>query len=223
MTITFPRDLPEPSRIAVAEFRLDWQQAIAPTRGGKVQAVDLGVPLWAISYATATLNEAQGIAWEAWLESLGGSVRPFRAWQPLRRYAYAYRRTGYAGLVRAAGGAFTGIGVAGQSAIVSVGGSLDAVTIDGLPAGFALTVGDMLSWDVAGKQALHRVTEAGVASGAGVATVGVAPLVRPSPAVGAPVALERPWCRAILDPGSVRASWQVGRLTQVSFSATQVI
>lgn len=218
MTITFPRDLPEPHKIRSMSFLPQYQQSMAPLRGGEVEAIDLGVPLWRPVFQTAILTETQGLIWEAWFESLGGSVRTFKAWNPLRRYALGYR-AGYGGLL-VGGEPWNGTGILEDVAV-----QLDAIDVSGLPVGFKLAVGDMLSYSYAtGRQALHRVFEAVTADGDGEATISVRPNVKPVPDEDAVVSFIKPWCKAIVDTKSIRVEWETqapDRMATVSFEAVQ--
>lgn len=219
MTITFPRDFPSDTVFAPGcTFEPSYQQVRAPTRGGGTQVANIGPDLWAMSYQTVPLSLEQGMIWHAWLQSLRGGARLFKAWHPLCRYALAYRTAGYGGLTRAGGGAFDG--TATLSAIAT---ERDVVTITGLPAGFVFSVGDMISVPFASTgRALLRVVEAATASGAGSATPGVEPFVPLAVATGVTVDLTRPWCNAVLDADSVQGPWQLGRRAAVRFSALQV-
>jgi hypothetical protein len=217
MTITYPRDLPTPFAIRQTKFQPLYQQVTAPALGGLMQAADIGPQLWDISYATRILKETEGAAWEAWLDSMQGAIRTFKAWHPLRRYALSYP-AGYGSLTRHGGGAFDG-----TATVVSVAETLDAITIDTLPDGFKLLAGDMLSYAAGGVQVLHRILEDATASGLGVVTVSVSPIAKPTPAEDTVVTFDKPWCKAVLDPKSVAIKWDLGRIAQVSFNAMQVL
>lgn len=79
--------------------------------------------------------------------------------------------------------------------------------LNGLPPGYQLSSGDLVSFAYGvGPQryALHRVIDDVTASGAGVSPAfGLLPHIRPDAVVGADVQLVRPFCKAVLLPGSV--------------------
>lgn len=217
MTITFPRDLPEPHRMRQVRFEPVYTQVRAPTRGGLVQVANVGADLWSARYETVPLREAEAEAWKAWLHSLRGGARLFKMWHPLRRYALAYPG-GYAGLDRAGGGAFDG-----TANLDAIGVARDTVTIDTLPQSFVLTVGDLISIPLGvGHRTLHRVVEGGTSGVGGSVTVTVEPTVPLGATTDSTVDLEKAWCYGVLDPRTVSGPWQVGRIAAVSFEALQV-
>lgn len=210
MTITYPRELIEPFGCRACTFEPLEIQARNPSRGGAVQVVGLGPTIWTMRYELVTVSEAVGAQWEAWLSSLRGGRRLFKAWHPWRRYGVAYP-TGPGG------------GFDGSCTRTAIGGSLDTVTLSGLPAGYVLSPGDLMSWEHAtNSQALHRVTEGATANGSGVATVTVEPEIRVSPGSSA-VTLHKAWCHAVVDPGSIDVRWQRDRTAMISFGAVQTI
>lgn len=214
--ITFPRELPEPFRVRSCTFEAMELQARGPARGGRIQVAELGPAVWTMRYETVPLAEANGAAWEAWLSSLRGGRRLFKAWHPYRRYGLAYPN-GYTGLTRAIGGAFTG-----AATLISLGVGRDAATIAGLPAGYQVTPGDMISWDyLTDSRELRRAVEPATASAGGIATVTIEPVARPGPPINAAVDLARAWCHAAIDPASIDVKWSAGRRAVVSFAATQ--
>lgn len=216
MSITFPRDLPSSSRIASCVLDLDRQTMRAPTLGGAIQRVEVGVPLWRVSYETVAMVETEGEAWTAWGASLRGGARLFKAVNPLRRYGLAYR-AGLTGLVRAG----TATAFDGTAPISSVGGSLDTLTLTTLPAAYEVKAGDMLSLGYAsGAQGLHRVIENATANGSGSVTVTIEPTVKAGGASGRTASLVLPWFKAVLE-GDVQVRWQSARIARVSFKAVQ--
>lgn len=217
MTITFPRDLPSTRFRPGSRLHLERQATMAPTRGGLVQVAELGAPLWRVRYETPPMGDLAGAAWEAWFDSLRAGARTFKAVHPFQRYARAYPN-GYNGLTKYGGGAFDGTAV-----LDAVAGTLDTVTLSGLPATFVLTAGDLLSFVPTGtKQALHRVTEGATAVN-GVLTVAVEPTIRPGYTLSAAVALASPWFKAVIDQSSIDVSWQFGRKFAAAFEAWQVL
>ena len=91
--------------------------------------------------------------------------------------------------------------------------SIDAdnkrLTLDGLPFGYTLTRGDMLSFAYGSpaRYALHEVVTDSVtvlANPGPSPLFEVQPFIQPGAAVGAAVTLIRPACKAVLVPGSFR-------------------
>lgn len=219
MALTFPRDFPNvaaPTVFTDVSFVPVHNQVQAPTRGGLVQVLNLGPALWRPEYQTRLLPEAQFEIWRAWLSSLRGGARTFRAWDPYRRYARAYRG-GYGSLVRAGGGSFAA-GTANLSAIAT---ARDEITITTLPAGFQVSIGDMISIPCGAARSLHRVLEDAAASGSGSATLAIEPVVPFGVELGATVDLAQPWCLAVLDAESVVETRDHNRAGAVAFKAMQ--
>lgn len=219
MTLTFPRDLPEPLAVRSCTFQPLYTQVRAPTRGGLTQVANVAPDLWDIKYETPPLRAADAKAWRAWVASLRGGARLFKAYDPVARWASAYP-SGYGGMSRAGGGG----SFDGTATLFAIGGTLDTVTLTTLPAAFVLTVGDMLSFPFASGvgQTLHRVVEGATANGSGAVTVTVEPTVPIAAATGVAVALEKPWCKAVIDAKSISAPWTIGKRSTLAFAAVQV-
>ena len=145
MTISFPRDLPEFSGrllFSQADFDPFYQQTMSPSRGGQVQVANLGPDLWSMSFATDPISYQTGLEYMAWIQSLRGGTRLFKAWHPLRRYPYAYPN-GFAGLTRAGGGSFDG-----TCTLNAIATERDTITLTTLPASFQFNIGDMVSFQL---------------------------------------------------------------------------
>jgi len=219
----FPREMPLRKGFHPFEsgqFEPSYGLVRAPTRGSRVQVVNVATPLWAMEFASHVMPHDEAQAYLAWMQSLRGGARLFKAWHPLCKYPYAYRE-GWGSLVHADGSTpFSGSGV-----LSSIGEQRDAVTVADLPAGFKLTFGDMLSIPLgATGRSLHRVMVPATANGLGVAVVTIEPSIPLSLAIGeAPPAVlfEKPWCLAVIDADSIRGPWQPGAFGRVSFSAVQ--
>ena len=222
--MTFPLEFPAAAfrcRANGLAFDLDPNndaEISSPTWGGLVQSIGQGRRLWRMRYDLVTLREADAESVISAIRRLRGTTRRFRAINPLRRVAQAYPN-GYAGLVRAGGGAFDG-----TATLFAIGEALDTVTLSGLPAGFVLTPGDFMSWAFGGtRQALHAVVVGGVANGSGIVSVTLEPTIIPGVETGATVALLNPWCKASLVKGSVRYARLVNRRHDISYGAIQDI
>jgi len=94
------------------------------------------------------------------------------------------------------------------------------VTFGGLPAGYTLRRGDLLSFTYLSnptRYALHRVVTPATANGSGVTSTEVVPPVRPGYATPAAITLVRPVCKAVIVPGSYRPP-EVSRDRRATFS-----
>lgn len=217
MAITFPRDLPSLA-IRAASFTPAYQQVTAPTRGGLVQVANIGVDLWTVRYETPSLDLAASNEWRAWLHSLRGGARTFRAIDPARRWARTYP-TGYGAMAKATGGSFS----TGIANLASISNSRDVIGINDLPADFKLEAGDLLSYQHGTSQILHEVTEGATGSSGGLVTVTVEPTVPVDVTITRNVSLALPWFEAVIDAPSIgQLTWQIGRRTTFQFSATQI-
>lgn len=198
MALSFPREMPDagPSEEAFEPERLDF---LTPEAGGRLGAATAGFPVWRGEW---TLGRAMTMenseAWRAFAASLRGPQRLFYGRDYGRPLPLRYPG-GFAGLTRAGGGAFDG-----TASSWSVNGTRDVLTLNGLPAGFEISIGDyvMLRWTTSSepRRALVRAVEAAAASGAGVAPFSIEP---PLPALvpGSAVAdLDRPCCLMRLIP-----------------------
>ncbi len=218
MTITFPRDLPDPFRIRQADFDVDYQQVRAPTRGGLVQVANVGADLWRAKFVTVPLHEEEAEAWRAWLHSLRGGAKLFRMWSPVRRYGINYPN-GYGALTRAGGGSFS----AGTATLSAIATARDTITLTTLPAGLVFRLGDLISipFGTDGRT-LHRAVEQATANGSGEAMITVEPTVPIAVTTGATVDLVKPWCKGVVEANSIKSTWTPGRMCAISFDAVQV-
>lgn len=93
------------------------------------------------------------------------------------------------------------------------------VRLAGLPAGYTLQRGDYLGWDYGSapvRRALHKVVDVSVTADAAGTTPAfeILPNVREGAQLGAAVRLVRPYCTAIIVPGSVTAGTAAATLTE---------
>ena len=117
-----------------------------------------------------------------------------------------------------------GAGLSGQTPALDHVFADGRVQFSGLPAGYALSPDDLVSWDYGQnpvRTAFHRVVgDAATAGGAGNAIVRLWPLVRPGWVQGAAAELVKPRLKAVLterDPGESVRVFHSG----MSFSFTQ--
>lgn len=228
MTLTlpayeFPREMPLRGGSHPFEsgtFEPVYTQGQAPTRGGRVQVANLGPSLWQMEFTSHVMGEQEAQGYLAWLQSLRGGARLFKAWHPLCEYPQEYPG-GWGSMVHAGGST----PFSGSAVLASISTGRDEIGVTDLPASFKLVPGDMLSIPMASSgRTLHRVMEAVTASGAGGATIRVEPAIPLSMTVGDPaqaVLFHKPWCLAVVDASSISGPWSAGRFGRVSFSAVQ--
>jgi len=152
--------------------RLDYMTAATD---GRAFGVTSGAPLWILKATIRDGDADETDTWFAFLDSLRGLQRPFLAHDLTRPYPRAYP-DGFAGMMRAGGGAFEG-----AATTWSVNADRDQLTLSGQPAALQLNNRDavMLRWVTGGepRRSLHRVVAPAVASASGVITVAVEPPV----------------------------------------------
>lgn len=193
MGVVYPLAFPD---FAIAEvgFDIDYANTYSQSRGGRYNVMSVGPDLWKATVVTTILVGDNYDLWRAWVTSLRGGAGSFYMYDVRRRFPQSYK-SGWNGLVKAAGGAFTGVATLEN---VDTGDS-HVVTLGGLPAGFVIKPGDYMAFDYNSNtmRALHRVSidSGGIANGLGfVSGISVEPAVRPLWSVGANVMLESPSC-----------------------------
>jgi hypothetical protein len=112
--------------------------------------------------------------------------------------------------------------------ITSVNGNNRDVTIGGLPAGYVLRPGDLLSWTyLTGplRYALHRVVTTGTANGSGnIGNIEITPPVRTGYSLPVNITLVNPRCKAAIVPGSYQPpSVTPGGIVTFSFDWQQTL
>lgn len=146
-----PIEMPDtPSGIARVRFdieRVDFGAHEASGRQGGVQA---GWPLWTASFELERSDPDSADLWRAFFDRLRGRQRRFYAGEPARRFPKLLPQ-GFAGLLRAGGGAFDGSATAWSTYADPVSGNV-FVYLEGMPPSIVLSTGDYmgLKWDAAG-------------------------------------------------------------------------
>ena len=171
-----------PSGIARVRFDIERVDFGAPEASGRQGGVQAGWPLWSARYELDRSDPDSADLWQAFFDRMRGRMRRFYAIDPKRRMPKLYR-FGFAGLLRAGTSTpFTGAATSWSQAVDSLGDA--RMTLNGLPAGFQISVGDMigLRWDAAGfaagnmmRRTIARAVLATNATGAGQAQVMIEP------------------------------------------------
>lgn len=193
MAITYPRPIPG-GCMATDTMRLIRTETVAQLVSGVVQTTQLGMPRWKCDYTTKSMRGmAERKMWRAWLDSLNGAMQTFLGHSPMQIWPTAYPR-GYAGINRAAGGAFNG-----QADVTAI--TTTTITIAGLPASFVLGAGDMVGLIDTSRYGLHRIMEDNIGNLDGTMVITVSPFVNLSIfKIGSKVNFAKPVCEMILDP-----------------------
>lgn len=150
MILTLPETRIGYPAISFEPERVDYGAPEASGRQGGVQA---GWPLWSARFEMDRNTAEDAALLRAFFARLRGRIRRFYCWDLSRPFPLAYPN-GFAGLTRAGTAtAFNGSATSWSQAINSAGDAL--ITLNGLPAGFPIAVGDYigLKWDAAGAPA----------------------------------------------------------------------
>lgn len=213
MTLTFPRDMPSVCRSMRSTIAPRYFQARNLTGGGSPDVIDLAPVVWEGSWTVDLVSREDLGTWEAWLQSLRGGLRSFKAVPPGRKWPLRYPR-GFTGLT-VSGSPWDGTGN-----LSAIGVNRDTVTINQCPNGFTLVPGDCFSLVHSSRSLLYRVTE-GATGAAGTLTVSIEPTLRVGITTGAELFFASPYCEMVLNarPSISR----LGKTGSVSFSGTQVL
>jgi len=199
------------------DFQLKSYDETSKTQGGDTLVKARGTPLWNLSATSRTLKPNELDYWRARLESLDEGKRPFWGYSLSRCYPIAYPNGSWP-----TGSSFDGV----SATIGTLGTNNKSLSLAGLPSGFVLKVGDMLSFEYTDtpRYALHRVQEAATASSGGTTDeFEVRPFIQSGAVTTTPVRLYQPRCLMMLVPGSITstAELQTGNGT-VSFQGVQI-
>lgn len=219
MTIVFPRPMPA-AGAARQVFELKRMDYLSPESGGRLGAMAGGVPLW---YAKWTLGQGgprRADEWRAFVDSLDGPGRLFIGEDLSRPYPLAYPG-GFAGQVRAGGGAFDGAAAVWSRHLADDGQPL--ASFNGLPAFFQVARGDYVGfrWATGGeaRRALVRFVEPVVASETGwISLAAVRPAIPMAVPSDAVAHFDRPGCLMRLIPSET----QVGEMDRRLAAAVTV-
>jgi hypothetical protein len=196
------------SGIARVRFEIERVDFAAPEASGRQGGVQAGFPLWSARFEMDRSDPDSADLWQAFFDRLRGRLRRFYAIDPTRRFPKAYR-FGFTGLVRAGTStAFTGAATSWAQAITTAGDA--QLTLNGLPAGFVINVGDLIGfkWDAAGaavasheRRTMMRAVLPATANGSGVAVITAEPPLNTALVPGGAIAhLDSPACVMQLVP-----------------------
>jgi hypothetical protein len=210
MALTEPFDLLADFPGWVTSFELNWRQEQSRQANGRVIVKDLGAPLWRLKAQSKMLRPNVLDYWRARLDALENGLATFKGYSLSRTYPIAYPRGSWP-----TGGAFDGV----SASLNLVGASRKSIKVGDLPAGFVLSVGDM----VAIGSDLHRVMEAATAAGTGITSeFEVRPHIWSGVVAGGDdVAVYRPSCVMAIVPGSIGSGAGINGWGSVTFEAME--
>lgn len=194
-------------------FQLDDNAVYTGLASGDVISQQMAPRKWRAIMQSAKYTKTESQQIQARFEFLDGSTERFELYNPLAKYPQ-YDPTG-------------SILGAGNPVIASLNVNNKEMTISGLPAGYVLTIGDMISFGYGSsptRRALHRIMTTVTANGSGVTpSFEVRPHIRTGAAVAAAVQLIKPYGLFILEPGSFKMSLEDDlRSSSFSMEAVQV-
>lgn len=214
MAITFPLSLADFWDLLIINvesddgFRLDRNDEISIQGGGGVLSKNLGPPLWSVTPQSGRMPHENLTRIRAIIEMLEDTRQTFYCYDVVHNYPQ-YDPTG---------------AILGAST-VQINSIPDNVhlTLKGLPVGYVITVGDMISYTFlsASRTALVRAQETVTANGSGITpSFQVSPSLRPGIAANDAVSLKKPQMKALIVPGSVGYG-RADLFTTLSFKALQ--
>jgi hypothetical protein len=195
--LSFPNfDLMTTLRVAQVAFRLEPQVELRRQGSGASQARDLAPSIWTAEVTSTALSLDALDVLQATVEALDGR-QPFYLWNKRRRIGPQLDPDG---------------STLGESevTILAIDDDNKRMSLQGLPVGYTLSIGDMLSFaygSAPSNVALHRVVEAAAAVGDADGKTGlfeVRPHIRPGADADASVTLVRPYAMMTLVQGSFR-------------------
>lgn len=197
--------------VTQATFMPVFGQEVSGLANGALIAKELRPTYWRARLACDRLTHDQAMAIMAIIGSLQGSINTLYVWNPLKQYP-----------VTDPDGSILG---SSNVQINALGPVANDLSLKGLPAGFVLSRGDMLSfvWGTT-HVALHQVVDETVtANGSGVTpTFKVAPYILSGAAVDAVVTLKRSYMESRLVPNGYDGSG-ASVISQASLDFVQVL
>ena len=178
--------------VAVAKMSPGEALEIAETGSGEILTADIGTTLWTGQIDLGKMLHAEAADIGPLLNILRRPGASFLVSDPARPWPRLDPK-----------GAFLG---ASAPKILSVGATMRELSVEGLPAGYPLSRGDLVSFQYGAspvRHALHELVGSAIADSTGkTGLIEVNPPLRPGAAAGQALQLAWPSCKARLVPGS---------------------
>lgn len=170
MALPTPVEMPSPLPVNSKMFDLNYNQSVSPAGSQFLQTIERAPPMWVAKYSTPNLSPETDSVFQAFLDSLEGSMVPFLAFDPRRPRPYAYRNIGGEPWV-----------AAGQSAVritnsyYSYDGGRGLLLVDRFANNATITPGDYISYQRGNQWYLHRVLVGSIIYSDGTGSLWVTP------------------------------------------------
>lgn len=172
---------------APLRFYPDFGHETSGQGSGQINRASLRPTQWRASLKSIPMTRAAQAGAEALIEDIRDSLETIYAWHPTKQYPVADPDGSVLG--------------ASSVTIHTLDDDNRRMRLQGLPVGYVLTRGDLLSFDFSSThRALHRVVTATVtADGSGITPLfSVTPFIQPGAATSAAVTLVKPSMEAII-------------------------
>lgn len=192
MAYTFPlavATFADVLKVAKVSFRLRDNQEISGLGSGDILAAQLTPRNWIADVTLAKLTHNQAKQIQAMIEALDGSINTFLLTNTLALYPQSDP---------------TGAILGANTVVIASLPSAKSMTLSGLPAGYVLTLGDMLSYTYSStRRALLRISETVTANGSGITPAfEVRPWIPTGTATSTAVTLKKPAGKFIMVPNT---------------------
>ena len=215
MVQVFPMPLADfwsPLRVASLSLGLPAAAEISRTAGGEIIVAELGARLWSARVTLAPIG----------IEAAAALQVKLRLLQRAGASLFVSPRIGDCPARDS-----NGVIAASTVTIADLPSGNQTMSLAGLPAGYALSAGDYLSFSYGDPaiQAFHQMVGDARADVSGVVPAfEIVPQLRPGAIVGIAVALVKPAFKALLVPGSLNEGVMQGtRLSGISFDLIQTL
>lgn len=216
MSISFPlvtNLLADRLKIESVKWILNDNQELNGLGSGELLAADLAPRLWDAEIQCGLMEHDEAAELQALFESLDGAINTMFLYDPRK-----------SGPRRDPDGSILG---AAEVTIKSVGANNKSLSLQALPAGYVLSVGDMLAFDYGTdpvRRALHRIVEAATADGSGdTVEFEVRPHFRPGVDVDLDVMLIKPSAKVKIVPGTFSSASSSSTASRLTFNARQTL
>lgn len=177
--------------IESASFAAPAQREVTNLASGEALSAEIAPALWSGKIGLSPMQGSKAREIVSVLHHLEISGNAFRAFHPEKLWPLTD-----AGGVTAAAATIT---------ISAHDASASTITLAGLPNGYVISPGDMISWEYGSsptRYALHEFREGATVAAGTSGALQVYPHIRGTVPTDAPAEMVRPWCKAIILPGS---------------------